>query len=84
MSDSRPGKGLWGWLGRQVGHVKKAMQTDVSPEQIAYRKQKVEEAAHPEQPNVKLRRTTIDEVIVQQQLPSQPDAQKTNDADRGG
>ena len=69
MSDA-PGKGLFGWLGRQVGHIKKAIQTDVAdPEKVAYRNQQVEEAEHPEQPGVKLRRTTIDEVIVQKQLP---------------
>lgn len=69
MTDT-PGKGLFGWLGRQVGHIKKAIQTDVAdPEKVAYRNQQVEEAEHPEQPGVKLRRTTIDEVIVQKQLP---------------
>jgi hypothetical protein len=69
MSDA-PGKGLFGWLGRQVGHIKKAIQADVAdPEKVAYRNQRVEEAEHPEEPGVKLRRTTIDEVIVQKQLP---------------
>ena len=30
MADKpKPGNGLWGWLGRQVGHVKKAVATDV-------------------------------------------------------
>ena len=84
MSDAPRGKGIFGWLGRQVGHIKKAIQTDVSPEKVAYRNHKVEEAAHPDQPNVKLRRTTIDEVIVKNQLPSMHDAQKANEADRGG
>ena len=69
MSDSRPGKGLFGWLGRQVGHIKKAVQSDVAPKKVAYRNEKVEEAEHPEQPNLKLRRTVIDEVIVEKQLP---------------
>jgi len=74
MSDT-PGKGLFGWLGRQVGHIKKAIQTDVEkPEQVTYRNQDVQEAEHPEQPGVKLRRTTIDEVIVQKQLPNTPQA----------
>ena len=67
MSDSPPGKGLFGWLGRQVGHIKKAVQTDPSRQKV-YRKQKIEEAEHPEQPGVKLRRTTIDEVIVNRPL----------------
>ena len=68
MSDSPPGKGLFGWLGRQVGHIKKAVQTDPSRQKV-FRKERVEEAEHPEQPGVKLRRTTIDEVIVDKQSP---------------
>ena len=83
MSDA-PGKGLFGWLGRQVGHIKKAMQTDVAtPEKVAYRNQKVEEAEHPEQPGVKLRRTTIDEVIVQKQLPQAEGSGTKNEASEG-
>ncbi|HEY8750608.1 MAG TPA: hypothetical protein VIM11_21670 [Tepidisphaeraceae bacterium] len=66
MSDSLPGKGLFGWLGRQVGHVKKAVQTDPS---VKYRTEKVEEVQHPVEPGLKLRRTTIDEVIVKKELP---------------
>ena len=65
MSDAPPGKGVFGWLGRQVGHLKKAIATDPAQSQVAYRAQKVEEADHPEQPGVKLRRTVIDEVIVE-------------------
>ena len=73
MSDSPPGKGLFGWLGRQVGHIKKAVQTDVTPEKVVYRHNRTEEREHPAQPGVKLRRTTIDEVIVPKQLSmSQP------------
>jgi hypothetical protein len=64
MSESLPGKGLFGWFGRQVGHIKKAIHTDAAGPQVTYRNAKVEEAEHPEQPGVKLRRTTIDEVIV--------------------
>ena len=71
MSEQLPGKGLFGWLGRQVGHIKKAIQTDPAGPKVTYRNQKVEEAEHPEQPGVKLRRTTIDEVIVQKQLPTE-------------
>jgi hypothetical protein len=77
----------FGWLGRQLGHVKKAMQTDVTKPArpaakrkpaptsaqkpkpaakptVVYRDNKVEEAELPNQPGVKLRRTIIDEVIV--------------------
>lgn len=69
MSDAPPGKGLFGWLGRQVGHIKKAVQADVTAPGVAYRKQTVQEVEHPEQPGVTLRRTTIDEVVVPRQLP---------------
>lgn len=57
---------LLGWLGRQIGHVRRAVKTDVTKPQpkVVARKGKVEEAAHPTEPGVKLRRTTIDEVIV--------------------
>ena len=71
MSEEQPGKGFFGWLGRQVGHVKKAVQTDPAAEKVAYRKEKVEEVPHPEDPAVKLRRTTIDEVIVRKELPEE-------------
>ena len=55
--------GFLGWLGRQVGFVKKAIKADVGKKTI-HREQRVEEAKVPEQPNVTLRRTVIDEVIV--------------------
>ena len=101
----KPGDGLMGWLGRQVGHVKHAVQADVTkpakpnkpgshsrkaapqpksakttsrpgvaretsaepdaPSIIVYRQDKIEEAEMPHQPGVKLRRTIIDEVIVE-------------------
>ena len=92
MSDNLPGDGLFGWLGRQVGYVKKAVKTkpkalpaakrsapqspprpsasqpppppaDASPG-VLYRHNEVQEAEHPTQPGVKLRRTIVDEVIV--------------------
>jgi hypothetical protein len=69
MSDALPGKGVFGWLGRQVGHLKKAITADPNPSQVAYRAEKVEEADHPEKPGVKLRRTVIDEVIVEKPTP---------------
>ena len=119
---AKPGSGLMGWLGRQVGHVKKAVKTDVtkraagkpasegqagpagnpssasrpaganpaaaaaarrpSPaskyaapseaaqtttamEKVIYREDKVEEAEMPDRPGVILRRTIIDEVVVE-------------------
>ena len=60
---AKKGVGFLGWLGRQVGYVKKAMRTDVT-QQIVHRDEKVEEAKLPDKPNVTLRRTVIDEVIV--------------------
>jgi hypothetical protein len=59
-----PGNGFLGWLGRQVGHVKKAVKTDVaSPSKIIYRESTIQEKQSPADPNVKYRRTIIDEVV---------------------
>ena len=77
---------LWNWFGRQIGHVKRAVTTDVTkpalpkpppaPQQpassppatespkVIYRDEKAEEVELPDRPGVKLRRTVIDEVIV--------------------
>jgi len=62
-----------GWLGRQVGFVRKAIKTDVAqpqqemePQQepkVVYRTDTVEEAPHPADPSLVLRRTTTDEVV---------------------
>lgn len=68
-----PDNSVFGWLGRQIGHVKKAVKTDVKAKpakppkarpKVVYRDNTVQEAAHPTEPGVKLRRTVIDEVIV--------------------
>lgn len=69
--DSRPlpGKGLLGWLGRQVAYVRKAMKTDVSASKTVYRDCKIEEKPLPHDPGVKLRRTVIDEVVVERNTP---------------
>jgi len=112
MADKLPGKGLMGWLGRQVGHVGKAVSADpvkgklkkklppakkvvgkraapkTSPQAaprtkpapepprrakpaaaapsdiVLYKRDTVAELPHPTNPNLKLRRTVIDEVIV--------------------
>lgn len=64
MSKSLPGKGFFGWLGRQVGHVRKAVATDPGGPRTVFRENRVEEKHLPDQPGVKLRRTVIDEVIV--------------------
>jgi hypothetical protein len=89
MASTPPGKGLFGWLGRQVGYVKKAVQVDPkalpkpvptapapqpasgpsvaqSDAKVLYREGRIEEADHPTQPGVKLRRTVIDEVIAEE------------------
>jgi len=90
--------GFMNWLGRQVGHVKGAVNTDVTkpaakskargqpagkprpaqaqgpaaapppPSKVIYRDDKIEQVEHPTQPGVILRRTIIDEVIVEEQI----------------
>ncbi len=60
---AKKGTGFLGWLGRQVGYVKKAVNKDVT-QQVVHREEKIEEAKLPADPNVTLRRTVIDEVIV--------------------
>lgn len=66
--DPLPGKGLFGWLGRQVGYVSKAVKTEVvappKPPVTVYREARVAEAPHPTEPGVVLRRTVIDEAVV--------------------
>lgn len=52
-----------GWLGRQIGHVTRAIRTPVGP-RVVYRNQQTDELPMPGQPGVTLRRTTTDEVIV--------------------
>jgi hypothetical protein len=64
MSQPKPGRGLMGWLGRQIGYVVAAAKADVTPETLVYRSEKTEEHPHPEDPAVVLRRTTIDEAVV--------------------
>jgi hypothetical protein len=72
------GKGFFGWLGRQVGYVKKAVQTDVEkpalapapPEQVLYKNATIEETSDPRNPNVKLRRTIIDEALQSHETPT--------------
>ena len=82
MSDDRPGKGIFGWLGRQFGHVKKAVQTDPAKPgpKIVYRENRTEEQQLPDQPGMKFRRTVIDEVIVdendQKRLTKENDGKK--------
>jgi hypothetical protein len=64
MAEQLPGKGFLGWLGRQVGYVARAVKSDAGGGKTVYRDQKVEETRLPQDPSVTLRRTTIDEVIV--------------------
>jgi hypothetical protein len=63
--DQLPGKGLLGWLGRQVGYVKKAVTHGVThePRQPLYEQHTVDERPHPDDPSVILRRTTIDQAV---------------------
>ena len=69
MPAELPGKGLLGWLGRQVGYITRALRKDVTRETI-YRERTVREASLPQHANVTLRRTTVDEVIVEKKWPS--------------
>ena len=73
-SEPLPGKGLLGWLGRQVAYVRHAMKSDVSPSKTIYRDCKIEERPLPQDPNVKLRRTVIDEVVVEKHVPPQKES----------
>jgi hypothetical protein len=76
MAQKLPGTGLLGWLGRQLGYVKRAVRTDVT-KTVVHREQRVEEAKLPDRPDVILRRTVIDEVIVEKAKPEgqNPDAE---------
>ncbi len=60
----RPGQGLLGWLGRQVGYVARAIKANVTGPPVVYRKDTVQELPHPADPALTLRRTVIDEVVV--------------------
>jgi hypothetical protein len=80
---NKPGKGLLGWLGRQVGYVRQAVKTDVTAptvpppivgERKLYENTTVHESPHPTDPNVKLRRTVIDEAV---QTPGDPQKSKS-------
>lgn len=63
-----PGEGLWGWLGRQLGYVTRAVKTEVNEageeQVVVHRQERVEEKELPGQQGVVLRRTTTDEVVV--------------------
>jgi len=65
----QPPKTFMTWLGRQVAHIKHALNTDVTAaeNQIIYRALDTQEHPHPDHPNVTLRRTTIDEVILKKE-----------------
>jgi hypothetical protein len=62
----QPGQGFLGWLGRQVGYVARAIKANVGNPPVIYRKDTVQELPHPAHPDLKLRRTVIDEVVVKQ------------------
>jgi hypothetical protein len=77
MNDPLPGKGFLGWLGRQVGYVSRAVRGDVAGRMV-YREKKIQEAELPQDRKVKLRRTTIDEVIVTRASRPCPDDRTQN------
>ena len=66
MEKKPASKGIGGWLGRQWAHVIKAVKTPVEAKKI-YRQEHVEEVPHPTNPNVTLRRTVKDELIVKEE-----------------
>lgn len=81
MAEQKPGSGFLGWLGRQWGYVRKAVKADVT-KRVVHRKEQVQEAKLPDQPNVTLRRTVIDEVIVDKApnaAPAQPQQNPKSD-----
>ena len=59
MAEDLPGKGVFGWLGRQVGHVARAVRHDPA---VLARREESQEREHPDHPGVTFRRTTVDEV----------------------
>ena len=70
MGEKGGENGFLQWLGRQVGYVAKAVKTDVTEApkgteiaKVVYRKDTVQELEHPDDPELKLRRTIIDEVV---------------------
>ena len=54
---------FFGWLGRQIGHVKGAIGKDVTKPTVVYRKETVKESPVPDRPDEIMRRTVIDEVV---------------------
>ena len=69
---------FFGWLGRQIGSVKGAVQKDVTPkQQVVFQKTTVQETTVPERPNETLRRTIIDEVV--RDVPQQQLNEKTKE-----
>ena len=60
---AKSSKSFFGWLGRQIGSVKGAIQKDVTPPEVLYKKTTVQEATLPDRPEEKLRRTVTDEVL---------------------
>jgi hypothetical protein len=59
---AKKSNGLFGWLGRQVGYVKGGVKAEVP--KVVYQQKRVEEA-RVEGTDQVLRRTVIDEVIVE-------------------
>jgi len=80
----KSGSGFLGWLGRQVGYIRQAVRTDVT-KKVVHREQRVEEARLPERPEVTLRRTVIDEVIVDKELEKKKEAaeRRSDEATKG-
>lgn len=65
MTDAKKPSSFFNWIGRQIGFVSGAVRKNPPDEPIiAHCETTVQEATPPGQPNVTLRRTTIDQVII--------------------
>ena len=62
MAKRTVSRGLGGWLGRQVAHIRHAVHAPVT-EKTIYKRQHVQQA--PVAPNMTARRTVTDELIVE-------------------
>jgi hypothetical protein len=66
MAD-KPGKGAFGWLGRQIGYVRRALRSKPGETKV-FERRVTQQRAHPNHPNLVLRRTTIDQVVQQEDI----------------
>ncbi len=75
MAQQPKQRGFGWWLGRQIGHIRKAINTPVPAKQV-YRRTQVQQQTLAESPNVTLRRVVTDEMIVVEGEKSEARSQK--------